>query len=222
MYVLHTMPDSAGVAVHLVLQELGLPYDLRMVSRDTGERDTAGYRALHPLGLVPALETPDGPMFETAAILLWLADRHGTLAPGAAEPDRAAFLTWYFFTSNNLHPTLMQLFHPERSLGDLADTAAFLRTAAARLGDQLLLLDGMAARGARWCSPAAPPSVLGYYLAMLLRWIGSFAQGHPGRLDLAAYPALLALARALERRPAALHVARAEALGPTIFSAPIV
>jgi glutathione S-transferase len=222
MYVLHTMPDSAGVAVHLALQELGLPYDLRMVGRDTGERDTPGYRALHPLGLVPALETPDGPMFETAAILLWLADRHQTLAPATSEADRAAFLTWYFFISSNLHPTLMQLFYPERSLGDTTGEAGLLRTAAARLADQLAVLDAMAARGPRWCSPMASPSIFGYYLAMLLRWIATFAPEHPARLDLAAYPALLTLARALEQRPAALHVARAEGLGPMIFSAPSI
>jgi glutathione S-transferase len=192
MYVLHTMPDSAGVAVHLVLQELGLPFTLHIVSRDTGERDTPEYRALHPLGLVPALETPDGPMFETAAILLWLADRHNTLAPLPADPDRAAFLTWYFFTSTNLHTTLMHLFYPDRYTGTPEGVSAFMKTAAARMADQ----------------------------AMLLRWIGSYDHGHPGRIDLSAFPALMALARGLEQRPAALHVAEAEGLGPTIFTDP--
>ena len=219
MYVLHTRPDSAGVAVHLVLQELGLPFDLHMVSRENGEHDTPEYRSLHPLGLVPALETPDGPMFETAAILLWLAERHGRMAPAATDPDRAAFLTSYFFTSTNLHTTLMQLFYPERHVGGPEAIPAFLRIAAARMADQLGLLDGMAARQPRWCTPA-DPSILGYYLAMQLRWIGSYDHGHPGRIDLSAYPALMALARGLEQRPAALHVALAEGLGPTIFSNP--
>lgn len=219
MYALHTMKDSAGVAVHLVLQEIGMPFDVHMVDRDNGARDTPAYRALHPLGLVPALETPDGPMFETAAILLWLADRHGGLAPAGTDADRAAFLTWYFFTSTNLHPTLMQLFYPDRHTGGGDADAAFLRTAATRMQDQLALLDGMAATGPRWCSPTSP-SILGYYLAMLLRWAGSFDQGHPGRVDLTAFPALSALARGLEQRPAAIHVALAEGLGPTIFSNP--
>ena len=134
MYVLHTRPDSAGVAVHLVLQELGLPFTLHVVSRDTGEHETPEYRALHPLGLVPALETPDGPMFETAAILLWLADRHKTLAPLPTDPDRAAFLTWYFFTSTNLHTTLMHLFFPDRYTGGPEGVSAFLKAAAARMG----------------------------------------------------------------------------------------
>ena len=196
MYVLHTRPDSAGVAVHLVLQELGLPFTLHIVSRDTGEHETPEYRALHPLGLVPALETPDGPMFETAAILLWLADRHKTL-----------------------HTTLMHLFYPDRYTGGPDGVSAFLKTAATRMADQLALLDGMVATGPRWCSPTTP-SILGYYLAMLVRWIGSYDHGHPGRIDLSAFPALMGLAQALEQRPAALHVAEAEGLGPTIFTNP--
>jgi glutathione S-transferase len=219
MYVLHTRPDSAGVAVHLLLQEMGLPFTLHIVSRDAGEHDTPEYRSLHPLGLVPALETPDGPMFETAAILLWLADRHGRMAPAATDPDRAAFLTWYFFTSTNLHTTLMHLFYPDRYTGGSDGVPAFLKAAAARMSDQLTLLDGMVATGPRWCSLESP-SILGYYLAMLVRWIGSYEHGHPGRIDLSAFPTLMGLARALEQRPAALHVAEAEGLGPTIFTNP--
>ena len=112
MYVLHYSPDSASMAVRMVLEELNLPYRLRLVNREDGTRDTAGYRALQPLGLIPALETPDGAMFETAAILLWLADRHpgADLAPAPADPARGDFLKWFFYTSTNLHPTLLQVF----------------------------------------------------------------------------------------------------------------
>jgi glutathione S-transferase len=158
-------------------------------------------------------------MFETAAILLWLADRHKTLAPLPTDPDRAAFLTWYFFTSTNLHTTLMHLFYPDRYTGGPGGVSAFLKAAATRMADQLALLDGMVATGPRWCSPATP-SIMGYYLAMLVRWIGSYEHGHPGRIDLSAFPALMSLAKALEQRPAALHVAEAEGLGPTIFTNP--
>ena len=219
MYVLHTMPDTAGVAVHLMLVELDLPFTLRIVDRHNGERDAPAYRALHPLGLAPALDTPDGPIFETAAILLWLADRHGAMAPGPMDADRAAFLKWLFFTSTNLHPTLMQLFYPDRWTGDPVATPAFLRAAADRLALYLGLLEGAVAAGPGWC-PADAPSVMGIYLSMLLRWIGQVEPGHPGALDLTAYPVLLRVARALEERPAARHVAGVEGLGPTIFSAP--
>jgi len=97
MYILHSWPDSASLIVDLVLQELGLPYTSRQIDRPAGALNSPEYRALHPLGLIPALETPDGPMFETAAILLYLTEQHG-LAPAPGTPDRAAFLTWLFFT----------------------------------------------------------------------------------------------------------------------------
>ena len=67
MYRLHASPDSASMAVRMVLLELGLPHEVRAVDRAGGELASTDYRALHPLGLIPALETPDGTMFETAA-----------------------------------------------------------------------------------------------------------------------------------------------------------
>jgi glutathione S-transferase len=219
MYVLHTMPDTAGLAVHLMLVEMGLPFSLRIIDRNNGERDAPGYRAMHPLGLSPSLDTPDGPIFETAAVLLWLADRHGAMAPAPQSPERAPFLKWHFFTSTNLHPALMQLYYPDRWTGDPAATPAFLRAATDRLALYLGLLDAAVAAGPDWCPPDAP-SAMGLYLSMLLRWVGQAEPEHPAALDRGAYPALLRIARALEERPAARHVAKVEGLGPTIFSAP--
>ncbi len=219
MYVLHATPDSAGLAVHLTLLELGQPFRIAEVTDET--RHLPAYRALQPLGLVPALETADGPMFETAAILLWLADRHGALAPTPDAPERAAFLKWFFFTSFNLHSTVMMLFYPDRYTGDAAANPTFQRTNAVRMAGYLAQIEAVAASRPTWLDPHAP-SILGYYISMLLRWCGSFQPGDAGYVDLAAFPALMAMARALEDRPAAHAAARAEGLGTTIFSAPAV
>ena len=76
MYFCNTMP-SAGTAVHIALLEPGQPL------RDDRDRPRGRYARparlsrIASLGAALALETPDGPIFETAAILLWLADRHG-------------------------------------------------------------------------------------------------------------------------------------------------
>ncbi len=220
MYVLHTMPDTAGLAVHLMLLELEQPFLTTVIDRETDTRDQPEYRALHPLGQVPVLETPDGAIFETAAILLWLADRHGgALAPAPDDPERGQFLKWLFFTSTNVHATVMCLFYPERYTGDPSATPPFLRTNARRLEDALARLNQAVSRHPVWCPPDAP-SAIGIYLSMLLRWLGQADPDHPARLDPAAYPALMAVARMLEARPAALNAARVEGLGPTIFSAP--
>ena len=215
MYTLHSRPDSAGLAVRLTLEELGLPYSDRLVDAATDMPDSPSYRAMQPLGLVPVLETPDGPMFETAAILLWLADRHGGLAPKPEAKDRAFFLKWLFFTSSNLHPTLLQIFYPDRHSGDADANALLLKTATTRLGVILGHLDAMAATHPAWCAPDKP-SILGYYIAMQLRW----AQFIPDPITLSAYPALHALAAGMETRPAAARAAQIEGLGTALFTNP--
>lgn len=214
MYVLHYWPDSASLIVRLVLEELGQPYEARLIDRAAGAQNSPTYRALNPLGQIPAMETPDGPMFETAAILLYLCDRHPGLvsgqglAPAPGDRDRAEFLKWLLFTSTNIHPTLLQLFYPDRTAG--AENAAAVRSHAhARM---TTLLEVLEAAGPAVLS-ASRPTALGYYLAVLLRWIA-------GDFPSAAYPNLHAMLCHLEARPAALTLARAENLGVVIFSDP--
>ena len=100
---LHHAPDFASTIVRFALEELELPHTLAIVDIDGGALASPEYRRVNPVGLIPALETDHGPMFETAAILLWLVDRTGRLGPGPQDPDRGAFLSWLFFTSNALH-----------------------------------------------------------------------------------------------------------------------
>lgn len=219
MYILHSWPDTASLIVRLVLEDLGLAYQDRVIDRPNGALSSPAYLALHPLGKIPVLETPDGPMFESAAILLWLADRHGRLAPAPESPDRARFLTWYFFTAYNIHPTLMQVFYPEREAGPAA-AAQVVDHAAAKLYRYLTVLDRMVETEAPAWLSAEEPSILGYYLGVLVRWLAGLGADHPGRLDLDDIPALVTVLRALESRPAALAAARAEGLGATIFTQP--
>ncbi len=220
MLVLHSSPDSASMAPRIVIEDLGLPYSARVVDRAGGELASPEYRALHPLGKIPVLETPDGPMFETAAILLWLADTHapGRLAPAPGSAGRGAFLTWFFFTSTNLHPNVLDLFYAERVAGPEA-VAALLPRAAARARAALDALE-TAARTAPAVLPADRLSILGVYVGMLLRWLAQMPDGHVGQARAAEWPALAAAAAACETTPAARRVAEAEDLGPTIFTNP--
>ncbi len=221
MYTLHAAPDTAALAVRLVLEEIGAPYLVVPVDLAARGQDKPAFRALNPQGLVPVLETADGPLFETAAILLWLSERHGALAPAPGNLQRAEFLKWLFVISNTLHPAVMQRLHPERFVGrDAQAQAALMAGAAVRVRRLLGLLDalGMAERPV-WLS-GTQPSVLGYYLAVLLRWCAPLEAGAELWFDLADFPFLQGLAERLERRPAALRAAAAEGLGPRIFSAP--
>ncbi len=219
MYVLHYSPDSASTIVRLVLEEWDLPRSYRLIDRAAGALDTPEYRALNPAGLIPALETPDGPMFETAAILLYLSERHAGLAPAPGSPDRAAFLKWLFFTSSNIHQTLLQLFYPDRVAGPAA-TPELMRLARARLQAQIGMLDAMVATEAPdWLSPEKP-SIFGYYIGVLIHWLASYDPDHPSYFRSHQFPALHKVLVALEARPAVAISARAEGLKTTLFTDP--
>jgi glutathione S-transferase len=215
---LHHAPDFASTIIRLALEELELPHTIALVDFEGGDHTTPEYRQINPVGLIPALETDDGPMFETGAILLWLVDRTGRLGPGPGDPDRAAFLSWLFFTSNALHQSALAMFYPHRPAGEANSDAA--RAAAheqimARLG----LVEGLiATRSPRWLSPDEP-GVLGYYIGILVRWLIQLPPA-PYALDLQDFPRLRAVLAAHETRPAALRVALADGLGATPFTQP--
>lgn len=211
MYVLHHTPDSAALIVRLVLEELGLPYQIAAIDRDGGALDSAAYRKLHPLGKIPALETPNGTMFETAAIVLHLSEITGKLAPAPNTPERGPFLKWLFFISSNLHPTAMIYYYPHRVAGP-ENAAAAKAQASATLKSLVQNLEDMVTLEAPdWLSTA--PSILGYYVAVLMRWL---FEPCPAK----DYPALHKILLALETRPAAQRCAQAEGLASTLFSNP--
>lgn len=213
---LHHSPDFASTIVRMALEELELPHTLAIVDFDGGALATPDYRRINPIGLIPALETDDGPMFETAAILLWLVDKTGRLGPGPNDPDRGAFLSWMFFTSNALHTAALSMFYPHRPAGEANTDAA--RAAAhdqviARLG---LIESLIATQRPRWLS-AEHPGVLGFYIGVLIRWLTSLPP-EPYRIDLADFPNLRAVLAAHETRPAVQRVAADEGLGTHPFT----
>lgn len=215
---LHHAPDFASTIVRFVLEELELPHTLAIVDIEGGALTSPEYRQVNPVGLIPALETDHGPMFETAAILLWLVDQTGRLGPGPKDPDRGAFLSWLFFTSNALHQAALAMFYPHRPAGE-ANTDAARAAAQEQIVARLGLIETLIATQApRWLS-ADHPGVLGYYIGVLVRWLLLLPPA-PYGIDLADFPALKAVLAAHEARPAALRVAASDGLGPTPFTQP--
>lgn len=218
MYVLHAVPDWASLAVHAALAEMAVPFRLNLIDAEGGGLEAPDHRRVQPFGLIPGLDTPEGPVFETGAILLWLSERHG-LAPAPGAPERAAFLSWFVFTNNALHTGAMDLLHPHRAGGE-ACAAAVSAAARTRLIGQLAVMEAMVARDRPgWLSPDAP-SVLAIYLSMLLRWMKLFPPIAADAIDCAQFPALQAVARGMETRPAIAAAAAAEGLSGRFFSAP--
>ncbi|SPH16755.1 Glutathione S-transferase [Defluviimonas aquaemixtae] len=219
MYVLHYAPDNSSLIVRLALEELDQPYETRLVDRRTRQQDSAEYCRLHPNGLIPALETPDGAIFETGAILLWLSERHGALAPQPGSSERVAFLKWLFFTSNTFHADIRMHFYADRFAGAPEAIPAFDAATRGRIARHLTILDEMAQTRPTWFSPDSS-SAMTLYVSCLLRWLALYPKGGTDWFDLAAYPALRAVAAAMERRPSARKATLAEGLGATIFTKP--
>ena len=106
---LHHQPRTRSTRVLWLLEELEVPYDLTVISRE--DKQTPEYRALHPLGRSPVLETDDGPVFESAGLILHIADQHldaGLIAPLGTHA-RALQYQWCFFGMNELEGSLMRI-----------------------------------------------------------------------------------------------------------------
>jgi glutathione S-transferase len=218
-YILHYAPDNASLIIRAALELRGLPYTAQLVDRSTQEQTSAPYRALNPNGLIPVLETPQGPIFETGAILLWLADTHGGLGPAPDDPARADFLKWLFFISNTLHPALRMMFYPEKYIAP-AQTAALRRGLCQTLHQSFTTLDQAAAADPALFAGTSP-TVLEPYIAALLRWSALYSGDHDKTwYSLASYPALHRLCARLETLPVTQCLHITEGLGTHPFTDP--
>ena len=111
----HYWPTPNGWKVAIMLEEAGLDYRMLPVNITRGEQHTPDFLAISPNGRMPAIVDQDaagGPLaiFESAAILLHLADRSGRFAPTGAR-DRVALMEWLFWQMANLGPMAGQLSH---------------------------------------------------------------------------------------------------------------
>jgi glutathione S-transferase len=98
--------QARDMRVRWALEEVGQPYDVRLVS--FSEMKESAHCALHPFGQIPTYEEGDLALFESGAIVLHIAERHGGLLPGDAKA-RARAITWMFAALNTLEPPIIDL-----------------------------------------------------------------------------------------------------------------
>ena len=219
-YRLHGSPDSANLVVRMILEELGAAYEYVPVDRLVSEQKSAAYRKLNPQGLIPVLEIKgqDGPMFETAAILLFLVDRHGKLAPPQSSSERGRFLKWLFFLSNTLHSDLRISFKPHRYLEDRGQLDVLAGPLMGRIATSFQQVeDEIAATGGPFVL-GGQLSCLDHYLAACARWAQVY--GRCGEWSLAATPRLREMFQELELRPAVRHACDQELIEGSPFVKP--
>ena len=97
--------QARDMRVRWALEEVGQPYDVRLVS--FSEMKEAAHRALHPFGQIPTYEEGDLALFESAAIVLHIAQRHAGLLPDEANA-RARAITWMFAAVSTVEPPILE------------------------------------------------------------------------------------------------------------------
>ncbi|MBL8326094.1 MAG: glutathione S-transferase family protein [Rubrivivax sp.] len=186
MITLHYYPSNASFAPHVLLRELGIPFEMQLVDRAQGAHKSPGYLKLNPNGLIPVLVDGDLVLYETAAILLHLADSHprAALAPAVAgSRERAHFYKWLLWLANTMHATMPLYFYSDRYVdaGNRAGADQVKAHAQARLGDCLRQIDELLAGHQGPWFLGAGYSALDPYAFMLCRWTRGFAGSAPAR-----------------------------------------
>jgi GST-like protein len=111
---LYSLPTPNGVKVSIMLEEIGLPYEPHTIDIGKNETWTPEFLSLNPNGKIPAIIDPEGPggkplpLFESGAILLYLAEKTGKLIP--ADPAlRLEAIQWVFFQMAAIGPMFGQV-----------------------------------------------------------------------------------------------------------------
>jgi glutathione S-transferase len=109
--ILFHAPQSRSGAVRILLEELGVQYDLRVLDLKANQQRAPGYLAINPMGKVPALLHGDVLVTEQAAILMYLADLfpQAGLAPAIGDPLRGPYLRWMTFHGSAFEPAVIDL-----------------------------------------------------------------------------------------------------------------
>lgn len=110
MIELYTAPTPNGRKVSIALEEMDLPYTVHAIDLAKGEQKTAEFLAINPNGRIPAIvdrQAGDFALFESGAILLWLAEQTGLFLPAAIQA-RSVALQWLFFQVGGVGPMMGQ------------------------------------------------------------------------------------------------------------------
>ncbi len=167
---------SRASIVQWYLEELGVPYEFILLDMQAGEHRQPEYLAINPIGKVPAIVDGDFQLWESGAILFYLAQKYGKMPPSLEE--QAKINQWILFGNATLGPGIFVEVSREREtpklltpLNQILEKQPFL------LGDELSVVD------------VAVGSVLAYIPMML-------------KLDLSEYPAVVDYIKRISERPA--------------------
>jgi glutathione S-transferase len=106
MLALYMAPGSSSMAVHIALQEIGVPFEKKLMSFHRKDMKSAAYLALNPEGAVPMMQIDGRPLTQVAACLFYLARRYpeAKLLPADDPETEAQAISWMSFIASGIHP----------------------------------------------------------------------------------------------------------------------
>lgn len=171
MYRLYWSANSAAMAPHGVLLETGTRFELFELDLGRGQHHDPEYLKLNPNARVPTLVVDDTHViFESAAICMYLADRHPAagLAPAVDDPKRGLYVQWLAHMSNTLQPAYLRAYYPDRHISNPDHAAEVAEQAREELAAVWGRIDQ--AIGAGPFMLGARYSACDLYLLMLSTW----------------------------------------------------
>jgi glutathione S-transferase len=187
MYRLYYSPGTASLAVHWMLVELGVPFELELVDFASNAQRSAEYLAVNPTGRVPALVVDGKAYGEVAALLMLLAERHpdAGLAPPQGSAGRPEYLQWMVYLANTMQPAFRAWYYPDEPAGP--DNAGIARAqASAAIEAGWTRIDALLADGRRFLL-GETMSAADFLAAMLTRWSRNLPRPATDWPNLSAY-----------------------------------
>jgi glutathione S-transferase len=159
----HIAPSRSSI-VHWMLEEVGAPYDIHLLSMKRGENRAPEYLAVNPMGKVPALRHGEAVITEAAAICAYLADEFPDrkLNIPVGSPRRGTYLKWLFFGPSCVEPAIMDRAFPRKEEAPISavrhgnyDTVVDVVAKAVAggpylMGEQFTAADVVIGSGLRW------------------------------------------------------------------------
>jgi GST-like protein len=191
--ILHGMQSPNVIKVILMLEECGLDYELRHTAVFNQAQFEPEFLAMNPLGKVPVLEDPrlGQPLFESGAILFWLAEREGKFLP-TDQPARAEVMQWLMVQMANYGPMLGQFTHFNIAP---PETAPYARERYRAVAEKLNRVIDQHLQGREWLAGDA------YSIADMATQPWAWYVERHG-FDPADFPALVAWRDRIAQRPA--------------------
>jgi glutathione S-transferase len=139
-------PNTRSTGVYILLQELGAPFELKVVDMKKGEQRKPEYLAVNPMGKVPAIKHGDALVTEQVAVFIYLADLFPVagLAPAIGDPLRGPYLRWLAFYGSSFEPAVVDRSQKREpgpaSMSPYGDYDTMLKTLTDQLGKGTYLL----------------------------------------------------------------------------------